>query len=56
MCGDEDSTRDDAKQPGTLPEKKNKNVMYAVGIMCAVGILLISVGVHVLLNYNDEEN
>lgn len=40
------------------PEKKikNNNVMYAVGIICAVGILLISVGVHVLLNANDDDN
>lgn len=54
---DEDTTDgEDVKQPVTSTENKNKRVMYAMGIICAVGILLISVGVHVLLNSNDEEN
>lgn len=58
MCYEEDSTKDDDKQSGITSEKKikNNNVMYAVGIICAVGILLISVGVHVLLNANDDDN
>lgn len=57
MCYDEDTTDgEDVKQPKTSPENKKNRVMYAVGIMCAVGILLISVGVHVLLNSDDEEN
>lgn len=57
MCNEEDKTGTDVQQPGTSPViKKNNRVMYAVGIICAVGILLISVGVHVLLNSDDEEN
>lgn len=53
---DEDTTGDDVKEPIVPSAKKNNRVMYGVGIICAVGILLISVGVHVLLNSNDEDN
>ncbi|KAJ6642755.1 Protein odr-4 like [Pseudolycoriella hygida] len=54
VCYDEEITVDKIKQPNTLPEKKPNRVMYAVGIICAVGILLISIGVHVLLSSDDE--
>lgn len=55
MCYDEEISSDDVKEH-ISPAKKNNQVMYAVGIICAVGILLISVGVHFLLNSDDDDN
>ncbi|XP_037046502.1 protein odr-4 homolog isoform X2 [Bradysia coprophila] len=57
ICYEEDIPVENVgKKPTTTPKKSNNRVIYAMGIMCAVGILLISVGVHVLLNSDNEEN
>lgn len=57
ICYEDDLAEGDVKTPKPSSEKKKKNrALYAVGIICAVGILLISVGVHFVLNSNDEEN
>jgi len=56
MNYDEESTGDDVKEPIASSDKKNNRVFYGIGVICAVGILLISIGVHVLLNFGDDEN
>lgn len=57
ICYEEDAPGENAvKKPSTTPKRSNNRAIYAMGIMCAVGILLISVGVHVLLNSDNEEN
>ncbi|KAG4077047.1 hypothetical protein HA402_016034 [Bradysia odoriphaga] len=57
ICYEEDTPGENVgKKPTSTPKTSNKRVIYAMGIMCAVGILLISVGVHVLLNSDNEEN
>lgn len=55
VCYEEDVSMDDVNESVALPKQKNNRVMYAVGIICAVGILLISIGVHVLLNSDDSD-
>lgn len=56
MCYDEETTDEDIKKPTIPSGKQNNRLMYAVGVVCAVGILLMSVGVHFLLNSDDDEN
>lgn len=57
ICYEEDTPGENvAKKPSASSKRSNNRAIYAMGIMCAVGILLISVGVHVLLNSDNEEN